>query len=193
MNEKSLDEDCRSVDMFFNLEAYQNKIMIKKFRVGDYLVVQGDSFLYLPIVKSGVVRLDCASIEKDVLLDYVVAGEACVVSFSHCDIKDKLVFSAQALTEVEAWLIPKNIVNELLEKDQVFVNYLMRRLTFEFQNMLQLYVSLQNEDLEKRLEKYLDKYSSKLQLNGVKLTHQQIAIDLGVSRESVSRIMSKKS
>ncbi|QYS90545.1 hypothetical protein JJC04_10765 [Flavobacterium covae] len=44
MNEKSLDEDCRSVDMFFNLEAYQNKIMIKKFRVGDYLVVQGDSF-----------------------------------------------------------------------------------------------------------------------------------------------------
>ncbi|QYS90546.1 hypothetical protein JJC04_10770 [Flavobacterium covae] len=90
----------------------------------------------MPIVKSGVVRLDCASIEKDVLLDYVVAGEACVVSFSHCDIKDKLVFSAQALTEVEAWLIPKNIVNELLEKDQVFVNYLMRRLTFEFQNML---------------------------------------------------------
>ncbi|QYS90547.1 winged helix-turn-helix domain-containing protein [Flavobacterium covae] len=47
--------------------------------------------------------------------------------------------------------------------------------------------------MEKRLEKYLDKYSSKLQLNGVKLTHQQIAIDLGVSRESVSRIMSKKS
>lgn len=105
---------------------------------------------------------------------------------------DKLLFAAQALTRVEAWLLPRDIISELLEKDRDFVGSLLNRLSFEFQHILQLYIGLQNDDLEKRLERYLQKYSRKLELNGVKLTHQQIAIDLGVSRESVSRIMSKK-
>ncbi|OWP83298.1 hypothetical protein BWK59_11270 [Flavobacterium davisii] len=193
MNEKILDIDCQSVEMLFSLEAFQKRIMIKKFEVGDYLVSQGDSFLYLPIVKSGVVRLDCTSISKDVLLDYVVAGEACMVSFSHYNIMDKLLFTAQALTKVEAWLLPKVMVEELLEKDKRFIDYIVNRLSFEFQNILQLYIGLQNDDLDKRLERYLKKYSTKLESNGIKLTHQQIATDLGVSRESISRIMSKKS
>ncbi|QYS85670.1 Crp/Fnr family transcriptional regulator [Flavobacterium oreochromis] len=148
--------------------------------------------MYLPVVKSGVVRLDCTSVVKDVLLDYVVAGEACMVSFSHYKIMDKLLFTAQALTKVEAWLLPKDLIDELLLKDKAFVDYLVNRLAFEFQNILQLYVGLQNDDLEKRLERYLQKYGNKLEINGIKLTHQQIAIDLGVSRESISRIMAKK-
>ncbi|QYS88625.1 hypothetical protein [Flavobacterium davisii] len=44
MNEKILDIDCQSVEMLFSLEAFQKRIMIKKFEVGDYLVSQGDSF-----------------------------------------------------------------------------------------------------------------------------------------------------
>ncbi|MFK7030859.1 Crp/Fnr family transcriptional regulator [Flavobacterium oreochromis] len=187
-----LDLDCQSVEIFFSLETFEQRIIKKNFEVGDYLVSQGDPFLYLPVVKSGVVRLDCTSVVKDVLLDYVVAGEACMVSFSHYKIMDKLLFTAQALTKVEAWLLPKDLIDELLLKDKAFVDYLVNRLAFEFQNILQLYVGLQNDDLEKRLERYLQKYGNKLEINGIKLTHQQIAIDLGVSRESISRIMAKK-
>ncbi|AEW86082.1 Crp/Fnr family transcriptional regulator [Flavobacterium columnare NBRC 100251 = ATCC 23463] len=192
MSDKRIDIDCQSIEQLLRLKPFEQRIVKKSFEVGDYLVSQGDSFLYLPIVKSGVVRLDCTSIVKDVLLDYVVAGEVCMVSFSHYNAMDKLLFAAQALTRVEAWLLPRDIISELLEKDRDFVGSLLNRLSFEFQHILQLYIGLQNDDLEKRLERYLQKYSRKLELNGVKLTHQQIAIDLGVSRESVSRIMSKK-
>ncbi|WP_444647581.1 Crp/Fnr family transcriptional regulator [Flavobacterium columnare] len=192
MSDKRIDIDCQSIEQLLRLKPFEQRIVKKSFEVGDYLVSQGDSFLYLPIVKLGVVRLDCTSIVKDVLLDYVVAGEVCMVSFSHYNAMDKLLFAAQALTRVEAWLLPRDIISELLEKDRDFVGSLLNRLSFEFQHILQLYIGLQNDDLEKRLERYLQKYSRKLELNGVKLTHQQIAIDLGVSRESVSRIMSKK-
>ncbi|WP_428225660.1 Crp/Fnr family transcriptional regulator [Flavobacterium sp.] len=182
---------CKSILEIPSFEVIGKRCLVKKFKPGEYLVCQGDTSSYLPLITKGVVRLDCAKNEKDVLIDYVVSGEACVVSFSHIQVKSKVIFTALALTEVEAFLLPVSDLIEIIKLYPDFSAFVLEQVSVNFYDALNRYVDLQTNDLEKRLQAYMEKYKNKLEINGLRLTHQQIASDLGVSREAVTRAFAK--
>lgn len=188
---KNLTTNCTSFFEIPSNDEIKKKCIIKNFQKGDYIVVQGDEFKHLPIVLEGVVRLDCSTNTKDFLLDYLIAGDACASSFSHINTEQKSVFSAQALTLVSIALIPIEEIQKLLTTSPEFVKYLLSQTSKNLFYTIELLKDLQSKNLEDRILKYLKLYKEKLSKNGFQLTHQQIATDLGASRESVTRSLSK--
>lgn len=184
-------KECKAILEIPCFEEIKKRSISKSFKEGEYLVCQGDEAKYLPLITKGVVRLDCAKNEKDVLIDYVVSGEACVVSFSHVQTKSKAIFTALALTDADALLLPVTELTDIIRLYPDFSTFILEQVSVNFYDALNMFVDLQTSDLERRLQRYIEKYKSKLEVNGLRLTHQQIATDLGVSREAVTRTFAK--
>lgn len=171
------------------LEKIKEKGELKKLSPMEYIVIQGERVNALPLILNGLVRLDFTTTEKDFLLLYLIGGEACTFSYSHLNEEKTALFSAMTLTEVDVLLLPLFSVKELIMEHPEFCSFILEQMQTNLYDTLKKLKEDHATSLEKKLQIYLSKYKEKLETNGIKMTHQRIADDLGVSRESVTRVL----
>lgn len=166
------------------------KFAIKKtIAKGEFISLEGDSCNYMAIVLSGRVRVYKVSENgREITLYHLEKGEGCILTASCILSKKNFPAISIADEKVEVIIIPSQIFRDWMEKYDSWRKYIFELLS----KRLALVISVVEEVAFKRMDTRIAEYLlSNLPENSriLKVTHHQIADELGTSREVVSRIL----
>jgi CRP/FNR family transcriptional regulator len=155
---------------------------------GQHICAEQDLCHHLALVLSGTARVyKLAESGREITLYRVGAGECCILTAS-C-ILSRRPFPAFAVSEtpLEALLVPAPQVVQWMTEQQAWRDYIWDLLASRLADVISLVEEVAFRRLDERLAEYL--LGKAAQSPELHVTHQQIATDLGTSREVVSRLL----
>ena len=182
--------------MFSNLDP-QISVRIKELSIykeipaGTEILQLGQYVNVIPIVEKGLVKVFTHHEDKELLLYYIQPVESCVMSFSAALKGQKS--KVNAITEVDSKLLilPVDQLKILLAEfpklnDKFYEHYNQR-----YSELIDTIHQLIFTHLDKRILDFLKERASLTGQNPLKISHKEIANNLGSAREVVSRLMKK--
>ena len=158
----------------------------------DTIILDNGQYVkVLPILLSGLVKVFFKYEEKELLLYYLEEAETCVMSYMSC-IKNS-PSRILAITEEDSVLLalPSNKIQYLSDKYPRFNLLFQSQFDKRYGDLLITINQLIFNKLDIRVYDFLKKKSTVKNKLNIKITHKQIASELGTAREVVSRIMKK--
>ncbi len=172
-----------------NKEVYASG-QIKSFPA-DTVIVNFHSYIKsIPIVLSGsikVIRTD--EDNREILLYYIKAGESCIMSFLAGIHNDTSKIKAIVEEDVEVLLIPVNKASEWIKEFPEWTDFIFALYQKRFEELLEVVNAVAFQKVDARLLHLLKQKSSLFKSKQITVTHQQLADELGISREAVSRVL----
>ncbi len=162
------------------------------FPAGTKLVHCGDSATHFVIVIHGVVRVfQTAETGREICLYRVRRGQICVLTLTKLLTTKNVCAQAVADEDVRALAMPMEYFHRLLAESDAFRSYTMRSIAESFNEVLQLVAHVSFQRLELRLACLIGKLAQAEPSPSpmLKVTHQEVANELGTTREVVSRIL----
>jgi CRP/FNR family transcriptional regulator, anaerobic regulatory protein len=162
---------------------------IHKFKT-DTVILQEDSYIKsIPLVVSGsikVVRTDANG--HEILLYYITAGESCIMSFLGGIHDETSKIKAIVEEDAEILLIPVDKASEWLKKFPEWSDFIFKLYHKRFEELLTVVNAIAFQKLDVRLLHLLRQKADLINSKELKVTHQQLAEELGTAREVVSRV-----
>lgn len=163
---------------------------LKKFPSGS-VIQQEDSYIKaIPLVLNGslkVMRTDPQG--HEILLYYITPGESCIMSFLGGIHNETSKVKAIVEEDAEVLFIPVEKASEWVKKFPEWSDFIFRLYHKRFEELLSAVNAIAFQKLDTRLLQLLKQKSELYQSKEVKITHQQLADELGTAREAVSRVM----
>lgn len=166
--------------------------VIKSFKESTIIIDYGEAIDYIPLVISGSVKISREGDDgREIFLYYLSNGDTCAASFSCCMVKKRSEILAVAEEDSSILMIPMNEANAWLKEYDSWRNFIFNMYDQRMFSMIDMIDRLAFTNLDDQLMDYLERKSTILRTNIIESTHQQIAQDLNVSREAVSRLLKK--
>jgi len=162
---------------------------LTKLDKGNHICHEGLECTHLALVLSGTARVyKLGENGREITLYRVNAGESCILTAS-CILSTQ-PFPAFAVSEtpIEAALIPAAAVKQWLADSAQWREYLFGLVAQRLANVINVIEEVVFKRMDRRIAEYLIQRSAN-QPHAIQATHQEIASDLGTSREVVSRIL----
>lgn len=163
---------------------------IKTYPAGSVILNFNSYIMSIPIVLSGsckVIRIDNDG--REILLYYLKPGESCIMSFLAGIHNDKSKIKAVVEEDVELLLIPVDKAKEWITKYPEWTDFILTLYQKRFEELLNVVTSVAFEKVDIRLLHLLNQKASLYKTRNLSITHQQLADELGISREAVSRVL----
>jgi CRP/FNR family transcriptional regulator len=173
----------------FLKEEIMNVGVLQKTPKNTFIIEQEKYIKWLAIVISGKVRVWQESEDREILIYYVTPIDTCVLSLS-ASFKDcKSIVNAK--TEVDSVIIkiPVRYVSEWNYKYKSWNNFTTNSFIFSYEHLLQSYKKLAFNKIDKRLLEYLKQYSKSNNSSIIEISHNQLAKEIGTTREVISKIL----
>ncbi|MEL6536961.1 MAG: Crp/Fnr family transcriptional regulator, partial [Bacteroidota bacterium] len=154
---------------------------------GTPILKDGQYVKTVPLLVNGLVKVVKQEGEKEILLYYIYPLESCIVSI-HCGINDlKSKVKAIAEEASTALLLPAHQVGQWQQQYLSFNQFVLNLYQKRFEDVLDAFNALAFQSLDDRMITYLEAKARALGHNKLKMTHQDLADELGSARETVSR------
>ncbi len=163
----------------------------KELPKGAQILKEGEYVKVVPIVLEGLIKVFTSHEEKELLLYYIRPNESCVMSFtSGLKNEPSKVF---ALTEEEtsALLLPVDKLTNWTKQFPDINSLFYQQYNLRYSELLDTIHHVLFDKMDKRLFDFLEKRVRLTNKNPLKISHRQIANELGTAREVISRIMKK--
>jgi CRP/FNR family transcriptional regulator, anaerobic regulatory protein len=170
-------------------DEFRQHAIEQKFPRGTFLSMEGDSCKYFPIIKAGIIRVyKISTTGQEMTLYRIEPGESCVLTISCLLSNNRFPAIAYVESNCEVILIPAKVITDWVSKFSMWNEYIFDYLSRVLYNVITLLENITFKRVDIRIAEYLVKcFLSKGNL--IKVTHQEIASDLGTAREVVSRIL----
>lgn len=164
---------------------------IKDIPKGTQIIREEQYIKVIPIIISGLVKVFSKFDEKELLLYYIQPQQSCIMSFS-ASLKNtpSKIF---AITEEDSkiLLIPVESLPKWLKEYTELNDLFYNQYDLRYTDLLDTIQHVLVDKMDKRLYEHLIR-KAKLKHNSViKITHGQIANELGTAREVISRVIKK--
>lgn len=169
--------------------ALSEDVTTARLTAGSYTFVSGASCEAVAFVGSGRIRVfKQGDSGREIALYHVGPGETCLLTLSCALTGDRYPAGGVIDEAVEAALLPVDRFRVWFETDPTFRTYVVRTITGRLVELMQLVEDVAFRDVGSRLARYL------LDAGGahggsILSTHDHIALELGTSRETVSRLL----
>ncbi|MCB0668463.1 MAG: Crp/Fnr family transcriptional regulator [Saprospiraceae bacterium] len=174
------------------LESIVRTATLKKVSKGEILIDYGSFIQFVPLVVKGLIKIIRENEEgKELLLYFLSEGNTCAASFSCCMIRKRSEIKAIAEEDSIIIAIPLLSAEEWMGKFTTWRNFVMNVYDQRIFAMIDTIDKLAFAKLDEKLWDYLEE---RVFITGnvlSNLSHQEIANDLNVSREAVSRLLKK--
>ncbi|MFP8488438.1 Crp/Fnr family transcriptional regulator [Gracilimonas sp. Q87] len=164
---------------------------VKEFSKGTEILREEQYVKVLPIVIEGLVKVYSRFNEKELLLYYIEPSQSCVMTF-YAALKNtpSQVF---AVTEEASkiLLIPVKYLPGWLKDHPEFNELFYNQFNLRYTELLNTIGHLLVDNMDKRLYDHLKKKSLLTKDSTIRMSHSQIANELGTAREVVTRVLSK--
>lgn len=164
----------------------------KNVTQGDILIDYGDEIKFVPMVLEGTVKvLRQAGEDQEIFLYYLMSGDTCAASFSCCMIQKRSEIIAIAEEASRLLMVPIDKADLWMSQYPAWRNFIFNMYDVRMFSLIDTIDRLAFSNLDEQLVDYLEKKSSVLNTRLIETTHQQIAFDLNVTREAISRLLKK--
>ncbi len=155
------------------------------------IVETGDCLQVLPLVLKGSVRVFRGDPEtgREILLYYINSGQTCMMSLVACFGDTISKVNAIADKKSKLLMIPTPYVREWQKKYDLWNSFIINTFMTRYIELLKALGELSFKNIDVRTHNYLKDYSERNVTMLIKLTHQDIANELGTSRVVISRIL----
>jgi CRP/FNR family transcriptional regulator len=172
------------------LEEIEKWGKIQVFEQGESIIEPGQYIKMVPVVLEGTLKIMRTNDEgHDLFLYYIESGETCAVSLTCCSIMNPSDVKAVAEEKTKILAIPARKHEEWTNEFRQWKDFVGQTYQKRFQSMFQAIDDSAFKKMDERLLKYLVVKSKQAKSNELSLTHQEIAKELGTSREVVSRLL----
>jgi CRP/FNR family transcriptional regulator len=163
---------------------------LKKFPAGS-VIQQEDSYIKsIPLVLNGSLKVMRTDPEgHEMLLYYITPGESCIMSFLGGIHNETSKVKAVVEEDAEILFIPVEKANEWVKKFPEWSDFIFRLYHKRFEELLTAVNAIAFQKLDTRLLQLLKQKADLYQSKEIKITHQQLADELGTAREAVSRVL----
>lgn len=162
--------------------------VVKRLPAGQYVCHEGDNCGFLPLLLSGRARVHkVAESGRELTLYRIEPGESCVLTAS-CIMSD-IPFPALAITEteVEALLVPATAVRAWMGESAAWRHYMFQLVAHRLADVIAVVEEVAFRRMDARVAALLLEMGAADDI--ARTTHQELAVELGSSREVVSRIL----
>ncbi len=163
---------------------------LKKFPAGS-VIQQEDSYIKaIPLVLTGslkVMRTDHDG--HEILLYYITPGESCIMSFLGGIHNETSKVKAIVEEDAEMLFIPVEKASEWIKKFPEWSDFIFKLYHKRFEELLTAVNAIAFQKLDTRLLQLIKQKVALYQSNEIKITHQQLAEELGTAREAISRVI----
>ncbi|MEX0997640.1 MAG: Crp/Fnr family transcriptional regulator [Flavobacteriaceae bacterium] len=164
---------------------------VRKFPKGTEILRAQQYIKVLPIVITGLVKVYSRFDEKELLLYYIEPAQSCVMTFYAALKNTPSKVFATAVEDSEIVLIPVRLLPKWIKEYPDFNELFFNQFNLRYSELLDTIGQLLLDRMDKRLYDHLKK---KLELShspSIKMSHNQIANELGTAREVITRVLKK--
>ncbi|MFD1292515.1 Crp/Fnr family transcriptional regulator [Lutibacter holmesii] len=173
------------------LTEIENTSTIVSIEKNTELVREGQFIKVIPIVLEGLIKVFSRYEDKELLLYYIKPSESCVMSFSASLKNTPSEIFAVTEEATKVLLLPANLIPNWLKSYPAFNQLFYSQYNVRYTELLKTINHLLFDKLDVRVYNYLVEKRKMTQKNPLKISHRQIANELGTAREVISRIVKK--
>ena len=161
----------------------------RTFQKGEILINPGDVIVTIPLVLKGSIRIIRQDVDgAESFLYHLYPGQTCAMSITCCQAGKKSMIKAIAEDVTEIIQIPV-IQTEDWFKYPEWKAYISNNYSNRFAELMQVIDLIAFSNMDKQLLHYLEERSKALSTRVLDITHQEIADELHVHRETISRLL----
>ncbi|MEX6625883.1 Crp/Fnr family transcriptional regulator [Tenacibaculum salmonis] len=168
------------------LEELQEKSTITTHKKGDFIIKKNQYIKVLKIVLKGKVRVFQENEEREILIYYLNDMETCTLSLSACFEDCKSTVNAIIEEDCTILNIPVRFVKDWNFKYKSWNVFTTNTFRYSYNHLINQYSNLAFQPLKDRLFDYL---VSKAENTVIRKSHQELARELGTTREVISRLL----
>jgi CRP/FNR family transcriptional regulator len=167
---------------------FQQAVSLARIPPGADVFVQGDRIEAIPLLVSGVVRVyQIGESGREVTLYRFHPGESCVLTANAILTRQTFPAIATVEQQAEAILVPAGTFREWVQRHELWRNFFFDLVSQRLASVMSLVDEVAFRRLDMRVAALLQERSG---AGGpIRITHQEIAAELGSSREVISRIL----
>jgi CRP/FNR family transcriptional regulator len=165
---------------------------IKSFPAGSVILNIHAYITSIPIVLTGsikVIQIDEKG--REIFLYYIKQGESCIMSILAGMHHDQSKIKAVVEEDVEVLLIPVGKASQWIKEFPEWTDFIFNLYQKRFEELLDVVNAVAFQKIDSRLLHLLRQKSVLYQSKEIAITHQQLAYDLGVTREAISRTLKR--
>jgi CRP/FNR family transcriptional regulator, anaerobic regulatory protein len=172
-------------------EAFAAEGVLKEVAAQTEILQEGQHVTMIPLVLEGLIKVYTRNEERELLLYYIEPSESCVMSFL-AGIKNQpsKIF---ALTEAptKMLLLPSRSVEQWIQQFPRLNNIFYDLYNTRYSELIDTLNQLIFQRLDSRIYDYLKEKSRVKSTRILDLRHREIALELGTSREVITRVLKK--
>lgn len=162
----------------------------KEYKAGGIVLNENVHIRSIPIVTKGTLRVVRTEEDgKEILLYYIKAGESCIMSFLGGMHRGTSKVKAEVEEDAEILFLPMEKVSLFIKEYPEWLDYIFRLYHKRFEELLGTINAIAFKKIDERIMALLNK---KVELTGhksLKITHEQLANELGTARVVISRLL----
>lgn len=172
------------------LQAILDKGQVMQLEHGKILLEPGQFVKAVPLVIEGsikIMRMDEDG--RELFLYYLDQGETCALSLTCCSASRPSEIKAVVEEQATIVFIPVQIHEQWSDEFKQWKDFVSNTYQKRFQEMLVALDAVAFKRMDERLMRYIVTKMKQHKANELHTTHQEIANELGTSREVVSRLL----
>ena len=157
----------------------------------ETVILEENSYIkFIPIVINGSIKVMRTEEDgREILLYYITPGESCIMSFLGGIHHETSKIRAIVEEEAEILLIPVEKASSWISQFPEWADFIFKLYHKRFEELLSVVDAIAFKKLDSRLLNLLKQKAELFQTREIKVTHQQLADELGSTREVVSRVI----
>ncbi|AGA78538.1 Crp/Fnr family transcriptional regulator [Echinicola vietnamensis] len=190
MEEKRINARVPTITDVHLLDEMERQGTVMNIAAGKTIMEPGKFIKTVPIVLEGaikVLRMDDEG--KELFLYYLYPGETCALSLTCCEAGKASEIKAIVEEDTKVLLVPVQYHEQWYEQYKQWKDFVTATYQKRFQEMLKVLDSVAFLKMDQRLARYLVTKMKKNDTTALSITHQEIANELGTSREVISRLL----
>jgi len=177
-----------STDLILEIMAHSTT---KELPENFEILREGQYIKVIPIVTKGLIKVFTRHNDKELLLYYIKPHESCIMSFAAGLKNEPSKVFAQTEESTTALLLPVDKVSKWIKQFPDINTLFFQQYNLRYSEMLETIHHVLFDKMDKRLHDYLKEKINLINKNPLKISHRQIANELGTAREVISRVMKK--
>jgi CRP/FNR family transcriptional regulator, anaerobic regulatory protein len=167
---------------------FQGSAFFARLPAGRDVFVEGDQAEAIALLISGVVRVyKIGETGREITLYRFGQGESCILTTNAILSQKSFPAIATVEKEAEAVMIPATVFRDWVRRYDLWREFVFDLLSDRLSTVMAVVEEVVFQRMDRRVASLL---LSKAQLNRpIQITHQEIAAELGSSREVISRIL----
>ena len=163
---------------------------LKHFSAGETIVNMDSYIKNIPVVISGSIKVIRTEEDgREILLYYLTPGESCIVSILSGMKNETSKIKAIVEEDADIMLIPADKAKEWVKKYPDWTEFIFDLYQKRFEELLDVVNSVAFQKIDTRLLHLIKQKTQLYNSKEISVTHQQLADELGITREATSRVL----